>query len=75
VRGCIVGPDIQVLALAIVKKGDQDIPGLTDITVPRRLGPKRVNKIRKLFALKKTDDIALVKKNVVRRKWTAPNGK
>ena len=30
VRGCIVGPDIRVLALTIVKKGDNDIPGLTD---------------------------------------------
>jgi len=30
VRGCIVGSDISVLALAIVKKGDKDIPLLTD---------------------------------------------
>jgi small subunit ribosomal protein S6e len=75
VRGAIVGSDIQVLALAIVKKGDKELPGLTDVTVPRRLGPKRANHIRKLFGLKKKDDQALVKKAVVRRKWTAPNGK
>jgi small subunit ribosomal protein S6e len=49
VRGCIVGPDMAVLSLAIVKQGDQDLPGLTDATVPRRLGPKRASKIRKMF--------------------------
>lgn len=31
VRGCIVGPDIRVLSVAIVKKGDADVPGLTDV--------------------------------------------
>eukprot|EP00828_Plagiopyla_frontata_P020947 TRINITY_DN269_c0_g1_i6.p1 TRINITY_DN269_c0_g1~~TRINITY_DN269_c0_g1_i6.p1 ORF type:complete len:278 (+),score=54.45 TRINITY_DN269_c0_g1_i6:134-967(+) len=75
VRGCIVGPDICVLALAIVQKGEKDIPGLTDNQKPRRLGPKRVNKIKKLFGLKKKDDIALVKKNVIRRKFTSKTGK
>jgi hypothetical protein len=39
------------------------------------LGPKRANRLRKLFALKKSDDMALLKKNVIRRKWTAANGK
>jgi small subunit ribosomal protein S6e len=51
VRGCIVGPDIRVLACAIVKKGDNDIPGLTDTSKPRRLGPKRANKLKKLFGI------------------------
>lgn len=51
VRGCIVGPDIRVLAVAIVKKGDNDIPGLTDAAKPRRLGPKRANKLKKLFGI------------------------
>ena len=63
-RGCIVGPDIAVLNLAIVKKGDAEIPGLTDETIPRRLGPKRASKIRKLFNLDKEDD---VRKCVVKR--------
>ena len=40
-----------------MKKGDNEIPGLTDTTAPRRLGPKRVGKIRKLFALSKEDDV------------------
>merc|ERR1719315_107243 len=57
VRGCIVDANLSVLNLVIVKKGDNDIPGLTDTTVPRRLGPKRVGKIRKLFNLSKEDDV------------------
>merc|ERR1719337_58287 len=28
VRGCTVGPDIAVLALIIIKKGEKEIPGL-----------------------------------------------
>lgn len=57
VRGCIVGPDIATLALVVVKKGDNEIEGFTDVTIPKRLGPKRANKIRKLFNLTKADDI------------------
>lgn len=49
VRGCIVGPDIAVLALAIVKQGDNDIPGLTDNVLPKRLGPKRATKVSSLL--------------------------
>lgn len=30
VRGCIVGPDIRTLSCVIVKKGDNDVAGLTD---------------------------------------------
>jgi small subunit ribosomal protein S6e len=75
VRGCIIGPDLCVLSLVIVKKGETELEGLTDILKPNRLGPKRANKLRKLFALKKSDDVALLKKNVIRRKWTDANGK
>jgi len=64
VRGCIVGPDIAVLSLVIVKQGEGDIPGLTDNVLPKRLGPKRATKIRKFFNLGKEDD---VRKYVVRR--------
>mmetsp|Transcript_136701 Transcript_136701/g.193344 ORF Transcript_136701/g.193344 Transcript_136701/m.193344 type:complete len:237 (-) Transcript_136701:45-755(-) len=64
VRGCIVGPDLAVLSLVLVKKGEQDIPGLTDDQKPRRLGPKRASNIRKLFGLEKKDD---VRQFVVRR--------
>ena len=75
VRGCIVGSDIAALAVTIVRKGDKDIPDLTDKANPRRLGPKRVNKIRKLFNLSKKDDIVLVKKSVVRRTFKSATGK
>ncbi|KAG6887172.1 hypothetical protein C0992_000322 [Termitomyces sp. T32_za158] len=64
VRGCIVGPDIAVLSLVIVKQGDSDVPGLTDNVLPKRLGPKRATKIRRFFNLSKEDD---VRKYVVRR--------
>ena len=48
--------------------GEQEIPGLTDKTVPRRLGPKRASKIRRLFNLNKEDD---VRQYVVRRPLAA----
>merc|ERR1711871_1163625 len=54
--------------LVVVKKGAEDIPGLTDSLIPRRLGPKRASKIRKLFALTKEDD---VRKYVIRREIPA----
>jgi small subunit ribosomal protein S6e len=57
VRGCIVGQDLSVLALSIVKQGEQDIPGLTDTVHPKRLGPKRATKIRRFFGLSKDDDV------------------
>ncbi|KAM7149575.1 small ribosomal subunit protein eS6-like [Molossus nigricans] len=61
VRGCIVYANLSVLNLVIVKKGEKDIPGLTDTTVPRRLGPKRASvithRIRKSFNLSKEDDV------------------
>merc|ERR1712170_96763 len=38
-------------------KGEGEIPGLTDNTIPRRLGPKRASKIRKLFNLSKDDNV------------------
>ncbi|KYM93426.1 40S ribosomal protein S6, partial [Cyphomyrmex costatus] len=57
VRGCIVDSNLSVLALVIIRKGKQEIPGLTDMNVPRRLGPKRASKIRKLFNLSKKDDV------------------
>jgi len=64
VRGCIVSSDMSVINLVVVKRGPQDIPGLTDVQKPRRLGPKRASRIRKLFNLEKDDD---VRKFVIRR--------
>jgi len=67
VRGCIVSSDLSILNLVIVKKGEHEIEGLTDQSKPRRLGPKRASKIRKLFNLEKKDD---VRKYVIRRTIT-----
>merc|ERR1711913_209723 len=72
VRGCIVDGNLSVISVIIVKKGEQEIPGLTDTTVPRRLGPKRASKIRKLFNLTKADD---VRQFVIRRPLTGKEGK
>jgi len=65
IRGCIVGSDLSVLSLVIVKKGEQDLPGITDISKPRTFGPKRASKIRKLFNLTQQDD---VRKFVIKHK-------
>ncbi|UYV80480.1 RPS6 [Cordylochernes scorpioides] len=72
VRGCIVDSNLSVISLVIVKKGNEEIPGLTDTTVPRRLGPKRASKIRKLFNLEKKDD---VRQYVVKRPLAPKEGK
>ena len=71
VRGCIVDSQLSVLNLVIIKKGEQEIPGITDRVVPRRLGPKRANKIRKLFNLGKEDD---VRQYVIRRPLPVQEG-
>ena len=70
VRGCIYDANLSVIAAIIVKKGDAEIPGLTDVSVPKKLGPKRASKIRKLFNLTKEDDVL---KYVLPR--TVSNGK
>jgi small subunit ribosomal protein S6e len=72
VRGCIVASDISILNLVVVQKGEGEIDGLTDKAEPRRLGPKRANKIRKLFNLSKKDD---VRQYVIARTVTRKNGK
>lgn len=74
VRGCIVSPDLSVLNLVIVKKGDSDLPGLTDVEKPRMRGPKRASKIRKLFNLSKDDDVRKYV-NTYRRTFTTKAGK
>jgi len=66
VRGCITAPDLAVIALRIVQKGEKDIEGVTNVDIANRLGKKRRNRIIKDFALdKKLDN---VKKYVVHRK-------
>lgn len=72
VRGCIVGSDLSVLNFVVVKKGEQDIAGLTDSSLPVRLGPKRANKIRALFNLSKDQD---VRKFAIGREFENKKGK
>merc|ERR1712167_545083 len=72
VRGCIVNQDLSVLNLLVVKRGEAPIPGLTDEEKPIRLGPKRANKIRKLFGLSPSDSVT---DHVVRRECTTKAGK
>jgi len=72
VRGCIVDSNMSVLALVVIRKGEKEIGGLTDLNVPRRLGPKRASKIRKLYNLSKEDD---VRRYVVRRPLPEREGK
>jgi small subunit ribosomal protein S6e len=71
VRGCVVGADIAVLNLVLVQPGTNTIEGLTNDAIPRRLGPKRANNIRKLFNLTKDDD---VRKYVIARVFTNKKG-
>jgi small subunit ribosomal protein S6e len=74
IRGCIVGSDLSCLNLIVVKRGPTDLPKLTDKESdrPSTRGPKRANHIRKVWGLKKTDD---VRQYVVRRKIEGKNGK
>lgn len=52
--------------LSVIKKGDKDIPSVTDADRPNRLGKKRAQRIRQAFNLdKKLDD---VRKYVIHRK-------
>ena len=71
VRGCILGPDLASISLVITRKGEKEIEGLTDTNHPRRLAPKRANKIRRLFNLSSED----VRKFVVRRAIPQKEGK
>ena len=63
-----------MLSISVVKKGESEIPGLTDATKPRRLGPKRASGIRKLYGIEKSEgekttqsSCALIKKHAIRR--------
>jgi small subunit ribosomal protein S6e len=78
VRGCITGPDLAVIALRVVVKGEQELEGkkkdqpvvITGKDHANRLGKKRRNRIIKFYALDKKDDIT---KYVVRRTYEKTN--
>ena len=56
VRGAIIGGNIASINLILLQKGEKELTDLTDVKVSRRLGPKRANKIRKLFNLPRHSD-------------------
>ena len=64
VRGCITGPDLAVMSLKVMKKGDAEISGCTDKEVASRLFKKRRANISAIFGLRKTDNVC---KYVARR--------
>ncbi|KAI4963069.1 hypothetical protein ZWY2020_019774 [Hordeum vulgare] len=72
VRGCIVSQDLSVINLVIVKKGKNDLPGLTDTEKPRMRGPKGLPR-SKLFNLGKDDDVHSM--STYRRSFTNKKGK
>jgi len=74
VRGCIVGTDMSWLNVIIVKRGETDLPKLTDAASnrPSLRGPKRANNIRKAWGLSKKDD---VRQYVVKRVKPGKEGK
>merc|ERR1712032_1103473 len=76
VRRCIVGPDLSIVNLTVVKVGDKEIEGLTDDASirPLRLGPKRASRIRKFLELERGDDVRKAV-NMIRRKTTYTNKK
>mmetsp|Transcript_6072 Transcript_6072/g.6630 ORF Transcript_6072/g.6630 Transcript_6072/m.6630 type:complete len:278 (-) Transcript_6072:28-861(-) len=59
IRGCIVSRDTSLINCVVTREGENPIEGLTtkDSIIPRALGPKRANKIRKLNGIKPTDDV------------------
>ena len=57
--------------LMVFLSGDNEIEGLTDQVLPRKLGPKRASKIRKLFNLTKDDDVT---KYVITHEKTTKSG-
>lgn len=46
IRGCIVSHDISVLCLTVVKKGNKEIEGVTDVENSVSHWPKRFNKLK-----------------------------
>ena len=69
---CSVDANLSVLNLDIVKKGEKDIPGLTNTTVSLQMRPKRANRIRKFFNL---SNLTLILTPVFVRKLSNIEGK
>lgn len=74
VRGCILGSDMSLINVIIVKRGPTDLPKLTDKASdrPSTKGPKRAGNIRKAWGLTKKDD---VRQYVVKKTKLGKDGK
>jgi len=74
VRGCILGSDMSLINVIIVKRGPTDLPKLTDKASdrPSTKGPKRAGNIRKAWGLTKKDD---VRQYVVKKTKPGKEGK
>jgi small subunit ribosomal protein S6e len=77
VRGAIVSSEIAALHLIILARADgaPEIPGVTDLDVPRRYGPKRAAAIRAIHGIvdKRADLSNLVLRREVKPgKFTSP---
>lgn len=57
VWGCIVDANLSVLNMTTIKKGENDISGLTDTTVPHCLGPQKLAESAKFSIPLKKDDV------------------
>lgn len=57
VRGAIVSEDINVLSLIIIRVGEQELDGLTNVIKPKTHLPKRDEKLIKLFNIPEGADI------------------
>jgi len=75
VRGCIIGPDLSVVTLCIIKHGEGKIAELEDKKRKIRLGPKRANKIRKLFDIGVSGNVKKPKKEKTEKKEGAKEEK
>ncbi|WVZ90239.1 hypothetical protein U9M48_036555 [Paspalum notatum var. saurae] len=65
---------LSVINSVIIKKGENDLPGLTDTEEPRMRGPKRASKIRKLLNLSMEEDVSKYA-NTYHRTFTTMNAK
>src|SRR5690606_32317533 len=59
VRGCIVNTDLSVLSLVIVKQGENEIAGLTNVADSKCIGLKRATRVRRFLGLNKEDDVRI----------------
>ena len=61
--------------MVIMKKGEKDIPGVTDTSVPHSLGPKRARRICKFFSLSKDDICQYVVRKPINKDGKKPKTK